>query len=71
MKFINALNFLNLVAAEDKFKSVPLAVSTPEKLSELLDKINQPEIEEKPAINIRRLGRAVTSFIGYELDTKV
>ncbi|MBR3051460.1 MAG: response regulator [Selenomonadaceae bacterium] len=71
MKFINALNFLNVLEAEEKFKSVPLAVTTPEKLSELLDKINQPEIEEKPAINIRRLGRAVTSFIGYELDTKV
>ena len=49
MKFINGVKFLSLIASEEEFNSVPLAVTTPEKLVELLEKINAPEIEEEPA----------------------
>ena len=58
MKFIDGVKFLNLAAAEKKFKSVPFALTTPDKLLELLEKINfqpdeeiiEPPDEESPAV---------------------
>ena len=115
MKFIDGIKILNLVAEEEKFKSVPFAVTMPDKLRELLEKIKIQPVEEKPPApekNIeppaeeppkaekppkvekpskveeppaveevaksvvvkkekQKLGKVVTNFIGYELDTKV
>ena len=84
MKFIDGVKFLNLIAAEEKFKSVPFALTTPDKLRELLEKIKiEPaeEIIEPPAVeevaksvvvekDKQKLARVVTNFIGYELDVK-
>lgn len=50
MKFIDGVKILSLVAAEEKFKSIPFAITTPEKILELLEKINAPEVDEPPAI---------------------
>lgn len=70
MKFIDGIKILNVIADEEKFKSVPLALTTPEKLRELssVDEVAQSAVvhEEK-----KKLAKVVTSFIGYELDLKV
>lgn len=49
MKFIDGLKILALVAEEEKFQSVPFALTTPDSLRELLEKMKAPPEEKKPA----------------------
>lgn len=49
MKFINGVQFLSLIASEEEFNSIPFAVTTTDKLVELIEKTSSPEIEEEPA----------------------
>ena len=72
MKFIDGVKILSLVASEEKFKSVPFAITTPEKILELIEKINAPEVEEVAEAvvvheNKKKLANVVTNLIGYEL----
>ena len=48
MKFVDGVKILSLIAGEEKFKSVPFALTTPEKLLELIEKL-KPEPVEEPA----------------------
>ena len=46
MKFTFAFKILALLAEEEEFREIPFMTSTPDKILELIDKINQ--LEEKP-----------------------
>ena len=48
MKFVDGVKILSLIAGEEKFKAVPFALTTPEKLLELIEKL-KPEPVEEPA----------------------
>ena len=50
MKFIDGVKILNLIASEEKFKSVPFAITMSDKLCELLDKIKIEPVEETPSV---------------------
>ena len=51
MKFIDGFKFLALVASDKKFNKIPFAITTPDKIVELVDKLNAPEVEEKSAVD--------------------
>ena len=46
MKFIDGFKIMNLIASEERFSAVPFALTTADKLLEVVEKINQPEVEE-------------------------
>ena len=46
MKFIDGFKILKLVGAEEKFSEIPFALTTSEKLLEVINKINAPQVEE-------------------------
>ena len=46
MKFADGVKILSLIAGEENFASVPFALTTPDKLLELVEKINPPEVKE-------------------------
>lgn len=46
MKFIDGFKILAFLAADKKFKAIPFAVTSSDKLLELIDKLNPPEFEE-------------------------
>ena len=50
MKFIDGLKFLAYLAEDESFDKIPFAVTTADKIVELIDKINLPEVEEKSAV---------------------
>ncbi len=84
IKFIDGMKILNFMANEKKLADVPFALTTSAKIIELLDKINSPVSDEKNDTPIikkisesivvhndkNKLGRVVTSLVGYELDVK-
>ena len=50
MKFIDGLKFLAYLAEDESFDKIPFAVTTADKIVELIDKINLPEVEEESAV---------------------
>ena len=46
MKFIDGFKFLALVAANEKLGAIPFALTTSDKLLEVVDKMNAPPIDE-------------------------
>lgn len=46
MKFIDGFKILSFIASDEKFSAIPFALTTSDKLLELVEKINQPEVEE-------------------------
>ncbi|MBQ3727404.1 MAG: response regulator [Selenomonadaceae bacterium] len=48
MKFIDGFKFLALAAGDENFNHIPFAVTTPEKILELVEKMNAPAVEEEP-----------------------
>ena len=51
MKFIAGFKFLALVANDESLSKIPFAVTTPEKIFELVEKMNAPSaVEEKPIV---------------------
>lgn len=50
MKFVDGFKFLSLIASEEKFNCIPFTITTPEKIAELIEKINTPAVEEKPKV---------------------
>lgn len=81
IKFIDAFWILKYFSANDKLNKIPVAVTDSEKLTELLEKLNAPKIDEKidepvaESLVIRteknKLARVVTSLVGYELDVHI
>jgi len=78
MKFIDGVKILSLVASEEKFNSIPFAITSPEKILELIEKINAPEVEEPPEVEEvkeaivvheekKKIVNVVTNLIGYEI----
>ena len=50
MKFIDGVKFLSLITSMEKLGAIPFAITTPDKILEVIDKINAPAVEEPPAI---------------------
>lgn len=50
MKFVDGFKFLSLIASEEKFNCIPFTITTPEKIAELIEKINTPAVEEKTKV---------------------
>lgn len=111
MKFIDGAKFLSLITSTEKFIEIPFAITTPDKLIEVINKINAPAVEETPPApkeivkeikeekktideppkaekvaekgekkvedkvipreDKKKLGKVVTSFIGYQLDRHI
>lgn len=46
MKFVDGFKIMNFIASDEKFSTIPFALTTSDKLLELVEKINQPEAEE-------------------------
>jgi response regulator RpfG family c-di-GMP phosphodiesterase len=68
MQFINGFKFLKLLASEEKFNEIPFALTTPDKILELLNKINQPEFKEEVIhSDKKKIAHVVTNLIGYAL----
>lgn len=84
MKFIRGLKFMSFLSANKDFDEIPLAVTTPDKLLELVEKLDLP-LEEKisePVVDEvaesevvhgskKKFGNVVTTLIGYDLEVKV
>lgn len=49
MKFIDGVKFLSLITSSEEFCAIPFAITTPDKLLEVIDKINAPAVENPPA----------------------
>lgn len=49
MKFIAGVKFLSLITSTEKLSSIPFVITAPDKLLEVMDKINAPVAEEPPA----------------------
>ncbi len=52
MNFLDGFKILAFVAADEKFSAIPFAVTTADKLLEVVDKINSPSTVEPPAKKI-------------------
>ena len=52
MKFVDGFRTLKMIASDEKFSAVPFALTTADKLREVLDKINPPEVEEPPPVEV-------------------
>lgn len=48
MKFITGFNFLMLVASDDKFSAIPFVLTDSDKLLEVVERINSPQVENPP-----------------------
>lgn len=46
MKFIDGFKILEFVGSDEKFSAIPFALTTVDKLLEVIDKINAPQVEE-------------------------
>ena len=79
MKFVDGFKILQFVASDEKFSAIPFALTTSDKLLEVLDKINAPQIEkisetDKPPIihgKKKKFANVVTNLIGYQLDLHI
>lgn len=83
MKFIDGVNFLSLITSTEKLSSILFAITTPDKILEVIDKINAPAaeevVEEPPKVENKiisheekkKLSKVVTNLIGYELDVHI
>ena len=49
MTFIDGVKFLSLITSSEKFCAIPFAITTSDKLLEVIDKINTPVVEKTPA----------------------
>ena len=84
MKFIDGVKILQFISSDEKFSAIPFALTTADKLLEVIDKINAPQVEEisEPSVPTienppiirtekKKLAHVVTNFIGYELDLHI
>lgn len=78
IKFIDGFKLLELCANDERLNKIPFALTTPEKILELVRKINQPEPEKinppeikQPKIqevvkDKKKIAKVVTNIIGYQ-----
>lgn len=72
LKFIDGYEVLNFMAGNEKFGSIPLVVTAPNKLIEMLEKIKPPApAPENSHENKNKIVHVVTNGIGYKLNFKV
>ena len=86
MKFIDGFKIMKLIASDERFSAIPFVLTTADKLLEVIDKINAPQVEEiseppteekisdePPVIHTekKRIANVVTNLIGYELDIHI
>ena len=83
MKFINGFKFLKLVASDERLGAIPLTITNPEKLLEVIERINysqidksSPIIDKIPAAVVsqsekKKIVGVVTNLIGYDLDIHI
>ncbi len=65
LKFIDGYEILNFMASEEKFDAIPLVVTAPDKLAEILEKLKPPAPEHK-----NKIVHVVTNGIGYKLNLR-
>ena len=46
MKFVDGFKIMKFISSEEKFSAIPFVLTTADKLLEVVEKINQPEVEE-------------------------
>ncbi len=46
MKFVDGFKIMKFISSDEKFSAIPFAITTSDKLLEVVEKINQPEVEE-------------------------
>lgn len=46
MKFVDSFKIMKFISSEEKFSAIPFVLTTADKLLEVVEKINQPEVEE-------------------------
>ena len=72
LKFIEGYKILNFLASEEKFKNVPLIVTSPNKLFDSIKKIKMAEAEdENYHANKKKAAHVITNLIGYAIDSHV
>ena len=87
MKFIDGFKILKFAGSDEKFSAIPVALTTSDKLLEVIDKIHDNLVEEKfpdkqpiaekgndsPVIHSekKKIANVVTNVIGYELDLHI
>lgn len=73
LKFIDGYEFLNFVANDEKCAEVPVVVTAPDKLMEMLDKLKPPapETPKKTADEKNKIVHVVTNGIGYKLNFRI
>ena len=70
MKFIDGLKFLACLAEDERFDKIPLAVTTADKIVELINKINLPEVEEKSAVEEPEVVEEVAKLVVTHAEKK-
>ncbi len=46
MKLVDGFKIMKFISSDEKFSAIPFAITTSDKLFEVVEKINQPEVEE-------------------------
>ena len=46
MKLVDGFKIMKFISSDEKFSAIPFAITTSDKLLEVVEKINQPEVEE-------------------------
>ena len=67
MKFIRGFKFMSFLASNPAVDEIPFAVTTPDKLAELVEKINSQADSKSTHEPKKKLASVVTTFIGYDL----
>ncbi|MCR5833322.1 MAG: response regulator [Selenomonadaceae bacterium] len=84
MKFVNGFKILVLIASDEKYSSIPFALTSTDKLLDLIDKTvdhSAEEEEEEEEVYLseegtsvhpnKKIANVVTSVIGYKLDVNI
>ena len=76
LKFIEGYEILKFMAENEKFGAIPLVVTAPNKIAEMLEKINPPTSSSAPPPehsqeHKNKIVHVVTNGIGYKLNFKV
>lgn len=46
MKFVDGFKIMKFISSNEKFSAIPFVLMTSDKLLEVIEKINQPEVKE-------------------------
>ncbi len=80
MNFIEGFRILDYMANHEKFKNVPLVLSTPEDIIETVNKMKNPQQNNSEEViadsavvhkDKNKVANVVTNVIGYKLDRKI